>query len=353
MRAIGRKFGFGLLTCLWLLPVAVTPAPANTVRIYVTNSGGDNMHVIDPAARKVVSTVEGIEGAHGVNFSPDGTRVYASNEADHTLDVFEQKTGKLINKVKLSGRPNNIAVAKDGRIVVAIAENQGRLDIIDPVKLARKVSILTNGRLHNTYVTPDSRYAISGSTRTSIVTVFDLAKEQIAWELNLGKGVRPMAIDTNPDGSTRRIYAQLSELNGFAVVDFAARKKIATIEVPNQVGGVEVIHHRLSSPSHGLGVSPDNKTLWVTSIIQNAVFAYALPDLKLIGHVALPQLKVSGRAAMASVPNWVTFTPDNKQIYVSNAAMNAVSAIDMEAMKLLAVIPVGQAPKRINTLVMQ
>lgn len=333
-----------------MLAVAGQPASAATVRVYVTNSGGDNIHVVDPSNHKVESIIKGIEGAHGVAFSPDGTRVYASNEADHTVDVFDQKTGRLTKKVALSGRPNNLAVAKDGRIVVAIAQEPGALDIIDPVKLERKVSIQTKGRLHNTYVTPDSKFAIMGSTRTSMFTVVDLAKEEVAWELNLGKGVRPMTMDVNPDGSTRNIYIQLSQLNGFAVLDFAARKVVNTVELPKD-GGVEVIHHRMDSPSHGMGVSPDNKTLWVTSILANAVVAYSLSDLKPIGRVSLPQIKVPGREPMAAVPNWVTFTPDSKQIYISNAAHNSVSAIDMVAMKELAVIPVGQAPKRIGTLV--
>jgi YVTN family beta-propeller protein len=333
-----------------LLAIAGQPASANTVRVYATNSGGDNLHVIDPSTNKVESIIKGIEGAHGVAFSPDGTRVYVSNEADHTVDVFDRKTGQLSKKVVLSGRPNNLAVAKDGRIVVAIAQDPGALDIIDPVKLERKVSVLTKGRLHNTYVTPDSKYAIMGSTRTSMFTVIDLAKEEVAWELNLGKGVRPMTMDINPDGSTRNVYIQLSELNGFAVLDFAARKVVNTVELPKD-GNVEVIHHRMDSPSHGMGVTPDNKTLWVTSILANAVVAYSLPDLKPIGRVGLPQIKVPGRDPMAAVPNWVTFTPDSKQIYISNAAHNSVSAIDTVAMKELAVIPVGQAPKRIGTLV--
>ncbi len=138
--------------------------------------------------------------------------------------------------------------------------------------------------------------------------------------------------------------------NGFVVLDFAARKVVKTVELPTD-GGVEVIAHRLDSPSHGIGVAPDNKTLWVTSILANAVIAYSLPDLKVIGRVGLPQLKVAGREPMASVPNWVTFTPDSKQIYISNAALNSVTAIDTVAMKEMAVIPVGQAPKRIGTLV--
>jgi len=100
-----------------------------------------------------------------------------------------------------------------------------------------------------------------------------------------------------------------------------------------------------------LASQPDNKVLWVTSIPANAAIAYSLADLKPIGRVNLPELRVTGRNPMASVPNWVTFTPDSKKMYISNAALNAVTAIDTQAMKVLEVIPVGQAPKRIGTLV--
>ena len=78
------------------LLLGVCPATADTVRVYVTNSAGDSIHVIDPATNKVVQVIKGIEGAHGIGFSPDGARVYASNEADTTLDVFDRKSGKLI-----------------------------------------------------------------------------------------------------------------------------------------------------------------------------------------------------------------------------------------------------------------
>ena len=192
-----------------------------------TNSGGDNVNVIDPATNKTVGYLEGIEAAHGVTGSPDGSKIYISNESESTLDVFDAKTYKLIKKVKLSGHPNNIAVAKDGRIVVAIARDPGSLEIIDGNTLTSKVRIQTNGRLHNTYVTPDSKYAIMGSTRTSVFTVVDLQKEEVAWELNLGKGVRPMTIEANPDGSTKRVFVQVSELDGFRDHRLRGRRRMS------------------------------------------------------------------------------------------------------------------------------
>ena len=343
----------GFLGSVALLALAASPASADMVRIYQTNSGGDDVNVIDPATNKTVGYLKGVEAAHGVTGSPDGSRIYVSNESESTLDVFDAKTYQLVKKVKLSGHPNNIAVAKDGRIVVAIARDPGALEIIDGKTLTSSKRIQTNGRLHNTYVTPDSKYAYMGSTRTNILTVVDLAKEEIAWGLNLGKGVRPMTAEANPDGSTKRLFVQVSELDGARVVDFAQKKEIGKIEVPKLPDRPQFIEHRLDSPSHGIGVSPDNKTLWITSIPQNAVFVYDLADLKLKGHVDLPTINVAGRKPMSTVANWVTFTPDGKQIYVSNAANNTVTAIDTAAMKINAVIPVGQAPKRVGTVVTQ
>src|SRR4029077_13756986 len=114
----------------------------------------------------------------------------------------------------------------------------------------------------------------------------------------------------NPDGSTKRIFIQMSDLNGFAVVDFAARKEVARITLPLTKTTFETDAGRQTSPSHGIGVSPDNKTLWVTSIPNNAVFVYSLADLKLMGEVPLPSPNIPGHGQISSVPNWVTFTPD-------------------------------------------
>ncbi len=357
MNSIRAKDCLACLKLLWILfALAALPAAATTARIYVTNSAGDNVHVIDPATNKVVQVIKGIEAAHGVGFSPDGKRVYLSNESDHTLDMVDQKSGKIIKKVRLSGRPNNIAVTKDGgRVVVCIAENDGGLDFIDTGALKLAKTLPLNGRMHNVYVTPDGKYAVAGSVRHKFMAVVDLATEQVAWQVKFDQGVRPMTFETGPDGSTSRIFLQLSNLSGFAVVDFAARKETTRIKFPDQPGGFGVIEGRVGAgaPAHGIGVAPDGKTLWVNSHVANAVFVYALPDLKLFGHAELPQLKLEGRQAIGAIPDWLTFTPDSKTIYVGNSAFNSVVAIDVKTMKVTATIPVGQVPKRMNTLVMR
>jgi YVTN family beta-propeller protein len=315
----------------------VLPLAASSVRILQTNSAGDSVAIIDPATDKVVGEIPGIEVNHGAAAAPDGSRYYISNEAETTLDVVDAKTLRVTRRIPLTGHPNNISISRDGaRVYVAIVQAPGAVDVIDTRSLERVKSIPCKGGVHNTYVTPDGRYVMAGSVVGKMLTAIDQAKEQPVWEMPFDNGVRPMAFEKNADGSTRRIFVQLSNLHGFAVVDFAEHKEAARIALPAAPAGKKPDID--ATPSHGIGVAPDGKTLWVDSSLNNSVYVYSLPDLKLLGGVPV------GRT-----PDWLTFTPDSRKVYVSNAGANSVSAIEVETRKEVARIPVGQVPKRNST----
>ena len=202
-------------------------------------------------------------------------------------------------------------------------------------------TIPVEGAIHNVYVTPDDKYAIGGSIQTSKINVVDTATNELAWTVEMSSGIRPMTIDTNPDGSTRNIYVQLSGFHGFAVVDFNMREEVARIEHP-PVPGEEPHYDGLQgAPAHGLGVSPDGTTLWSTSKVYSSVYIHSLPDLTEIAQVVVGQH-----------PEWITFTPDGKTAYIGTAGDNATVAVDVATMKFVSRIPVGQVPKRIGTAMM-
>ena len=327
---------------------AQNTAAAPKTRLYVTNSAGNTVDVFDALTNNLIQTIEGIELPHGVVFSPDGSRVYISNESESVVDVVDANSGKIIQKVPLDGRPNNLCVSKDGkRILVGIRSAPGELAVIDASSLTQVKSIPVHGGIHNVYVTPDGRYAVSGSIETKTMTVVDLWADQVAWEVNLGSGVRPLAFETNPDGSTRRVFAQLSGFNGFAIVDFAKRAEVGRVKLPDKPSGYGVKEGRLGTPSHGIGVAPDGKSLWIASTVANALFEYALPSLDLLGYAALPEVQSLGQLT-GSVPEWIAFTPDSRTIFVSNSGARSVSAVDVATRKLVSVLPAGEVPKRIN-----
>jgi len=327
----------GIALCT--LSLSGLPAPKLKVRIIQTNSAGDAVDVIDPLTNKVVGEIQGIEVNHGVAVAPDGSRIYVSDEAQSTLDVADGKTLKVTKRIPLSGHPNNIALTPDGRrIYVAITEATGGLDVIDTDSLQDIKTIPIKGGIHNPYVTPDGKYAVAGSILGRTVNVIDVPTNELAWSVSMGQGVRPMAISTNPDSSSKWIFVQLSDLNGFAVVDFSTRKEIKRIQNPDLPPGRETVPQG-ADPSHGIAVTSDGKTLVVNSRLNNALYTYSLPDLKVTGTVFL-----GGKGAA-----WLTLTPDGKTAYVANAVTNDVSVVDIKALKEVALIPVGFVPKRNTT----
>jgi YVTN family beta-propeller protein len=332
------------------------------LRMVQTNFAGDVVSIIDPATNKVVGEIPGIEMAHGINVAKDSSQIYVAQESTASLLVVDGKTLQITKRIPLSGSPNLVQLTPDGkRMYVSInlrwdvvsnfpqlqAEPSGGVDVIDTGSLEKIKTIPIPGGIHDLYLTPDGKYVVAGANRnqvpackcgvsapTNLGSVIDTQTNEIAWTFSMNPAASPMAISKKPDGSTDKIYAQ-NDTHGFRVVDFATHVVSNPVALPD-------IAPALQNPggnSHGIGITSDQKTLLVNSRRNSAVYAYSLPDLKLLGGATL-----SGKGA-----EWLVITPDDKTVYVSNPQTNNVSVVDIATMKETGVIPVGFAPAR-NTV---
>ncbi len=338
-----RAYRLGMpLLALGVLPLAKPVAAQDArVRIIQTNAAGDNVHIIDPATNEVVGVITGIPIPHGVTSHPDGSEYYFSNEVDHTLDVVSTETLRVIAQIPLTDRPNNVAITPDGsKVYVAIA-GAAFVDVID-VRARRNVrSIPTDGGVHNVYVTPDGKHMVAGMIGARSMAVFDTETDEHAWSMEFDNGVRPMAFEKGPDGSTKRVFVQISGFHGVYVVDFARRELVQKLRIP-ELPFTQVDNDALQgSPGHGLAVSPDGSQLWSTSKPNSHLYAWSLPDLEFLGGVAV-----------GHHPDWLTMTPDGRFIYSANAGSNDVSVVDTQTLREVARIPVGQVPKRNHTAIL-
>jgi YVTN family beta-propeller protein len=335
------KWTFAVVT---LVGIVTLPLAAQSGRpvIVQTNSAGDTVMLIDPATDKIVGEIPEAEVAHGAAAAPDGSRLYLSDEALSTVDVVDTRTMRITKRILLSGHPNNIAIHKNGRrAYVAITGAQGGVDVIDLVAQERVKTIRVLGGVHNPFITPDSKYVVAGSTGGSVATVIDTETERPVWSIHFEGGVRPLCFETNPGGSTKRMFVQITNFHGFAIVDWAQKKEVGRITLPEIPVAQRNRDGIQGSPAHGLLIAPDGKTLWSTSKFNSAVYAYSMPDLKYLGDVKV-----------GTVPDWLTFTPDSKKLYVANAHDNTVSVIDVAARKEITRIKVGQVPKRNITAIL-
>ena len=332
------------------------------LRLVQTNFAGDVVSIIDPATNKVVGEIKGIEMAHGITVAKDNSQIYIAQEFTKAVLVVDGKTLQVTKRIALSGDPNLIQVTPDGKTMyVSInlrwdvvsnfpqlqAEPSGGVDVIDTASLEKIKTIPIPGGIHDLYLTPDGKYVVAGANRnqvpackcgvsapTNLGYVIDTQTNEIAWTWTMSPAASPMAISKKPDGSTDKIYAQNGGDNGFRVIDFDTRVVSSFVKLPDIAPALQN-----RGGSHGIGITSDQKTLLVDSGRNSAVYAYSLPDLKLIGSAPL-----SGKGA-----NWLVITPDDKTVYVANPETNNVSVVDIATMKETAVVPVGFAPSR-NTM---
>jgi YVTN family beta-propeller protein len=329
---------------------------ASKLRILQTNFGGDSIQIIDVATNKVIGEIKGHEGVHGIVTSPDGNRIYISSEAENAVVVIDGKTLQTSKTIPLSGNPNLIDITPDGKYIYAAISPTwddlsefpvlkpgptGGIDVIDTTTF-KNIKTVKTGPIHDLYVTPDGKYVIAGTSRgmrpaPHKFLVVDTKTNEVAWDMTMNPAPNPMAMSKKPDGSTDKVYTQNGRDNAFQVIDFDTKKIVNAVKLP-ELPQAEQNEHGPPAPTHGLWVTPDQKSLVIISRLNSSVYKYSLPDTKLSG-----SLKLSGLGA-----GWMTITPDGRRVYIGNEHSNTVSAVDLASMKEIATIPVGIVPARNN-----
>src|SRR5207237_3084574 len=140
-------------------------------------------------------------------------------------------------------------------------------------------TIALRGGIHALNVTADGKYVVAASSRggrppANLMNVIDSRTNEVTWSLVMNPAPSPMAISTNPDGSTKWIFAQNGTLNGFSVIDFASQAKINEVKLP-EIPAEKQNRHGGPSVSHGIMLTPDEKTLLVNSRLNSTLYAYS------------------------------------------------------------------------------
>src|SRR5579862_5206836 len=253
----------------YLLFLLAIPVLASSTHIYVANSNGDNITIIDPATDQVSGAIKVSRNPHGIVPSPDGKRFYISSEGQDVLDVVDRATSKVIRSVPVGSRPNNVAITPDGQRVYVCIRGESWVDIVDTASLEKVKSVPVGRAPHNVYCTPDGKWMLATSMGDQKLTAINIKTEQPEFEIPVGGVPRPLAIESGPGGAPGRLFVQLSELHGFAVVDFASRRVTGRVLLPDARPGAKPLIPQTFS--HGIGVAPDGKTLWVTSLLDDSV----------------------------------------------------------------------------------
>ena len=113
--------------------------------------------------------------------------------------------------------------------------------------------------------------------------------------------VRPMAFEANPDGSTKRMFAQATGINAVWVIDWTSRKVVDMLWPPALPAWKQNADGIQTGDMHGLEVLPNRSAVWASSRLDSRIYGWTLPGLKYIGAVEV-----------GPTANWMTPTPDSR-----------------------------------------
>jgi YVTN family beta-propeller protein len=316
------------------LALSAPAASARTI-LYVGNSTGDDVAVIDVATQKMITKIKVGQTVHGICPSSDGRRAYVTVESTNAVQVVDTSSHTVIDTIPLPGRPNECAVTKNGRYIVVPLLAPANSAVI--IETSTKQIVKTLPLIH-----PHNCFAPEGGSDVAIwceerdrwrINRIDMTRMEYSDFVNVAGDPRPFIVTADE----KTIFTALSGLHGFATID-----RTTGMENMVSLGAMPLMACRIepaNTPTHGIERTPDRKKLWVTSVANGAIYVYDIASKKLG-----PQVKIG------ACPNWIAFSEDGKYAAVSNADDDNVSIMDARTAKELARIPTGNAPKRLHII---
>ena len=136
-----------------------------------------------------------------------------------------------------------------------------------------------------------------------------------------------------PISSRDRVYTADQTSNTVSVIDPSSNKLLGVIKLGDPLPGALSPLYRGQLLVHGLGYSPDSKTLAVVSVASNSVTL-----------VETATNKVRGTIYVGRSPHEAFFTKDGSELWVTVRGENYVSVIDPIQMKEIRRITIANGP---------
>ncbi len=326
-----RLLSVAAILCLFVAGLPAQDAAKGRHKLYVTNSAGDDVTVVDVATHKPIGRIVVGTHPHGIAVPTAQDVILVSIEGSKPGELvwIDPARDTVVRRMPIGPAPNAHAVTPNGQFAY-VPVSDGYYEVID-LKQAKIIErIFTGGRPHNTLCSADGQHmylAPMGAPKK--VTIVEVATHKPIAAIPFTSVVRPVALTRDE----QRLFAEVDGLVGIEMADVAARKMIE--RVPAELTPDKI---KVPSRSHGLGIRPDQKEVWECDVHHQEVHVYDITG-------ARPRQIAT--VAMPGDVYWLTFSPGGEYCYVSVLTANEVAVVDTATKQLVTRIPVGKSPKRL------
>lgn len=302
-------------TVIATIPVGATPfgiaVTPDGSRVYVSNSTGGSVSVINTSTQSVTSTITSLVGTTPVGISVDatGTYAYVANYASGTvtrITVGSGTTSAIDISATVSGDcnwPLNIALTPNGSTLYVACQDNGRV-ISAPVSGGSGTGTVWMGA-GSTFPTDvalsaDGTALVSSLSGSNQAFVIDGSGSSF---VSVTAG--PYAVAVSPTTGLAYLAGQTS--GAISVVNTTTRSTVgSTIAVGGQLSDI--------------AITPDGTTALVAVLDQDAVRV-----------INLGSGEVTGTIQVGDGPQSLTISHDGRYAYTANRYDNTVSVIELES----------------------
>lgn len=201
-------------------------------RLYASHQ--TQVEVIDTTTDKVVGTITGTGGVHGIAIANDLNKGFISDGGDNDVTVFDPRTLKVLSKVKTGQNPDAIIYEPVSHRVYTFNGRSSDATAID----ARTGNVITasipmGGKPEFAQVDGKGRIYVNNEDKNEI-TVVDAANALVARRYSIAPCDSPSGLAMDPKG---RLYS-VCENKLMIVSDPAAGKVLAQVPIGGGVDGV-------------------------------------------------------------------------------------------------------------------
>ena len=286
------------------IPVGTSPSgiafDSENGSLFVTDSGSNNVTVIDGATNKVTGSIGGVGQEPGaIAFDSSNGYLYAtsvnSSYPASAVALINGSTNKAVGSIPIyyPSDPSLVGIAfdvKNGHVYVSTTSNAGP------------------------------------NAGTNNVTVINGATNSVSGSIYVGPGDAESASGVGVDTENGNVYVANSLGDNVTVIDAATDEVIGSVRTGDDVGGV--------------GFDSANGCVYVNGFFTNVTVI----DGSTNQDVAWLQTGANGAYSYTS-PEDVAFDSENGYVYVTDSTHNNVTVIDGATNKVVAWIPVGSDPK--------
>lgn len=234
------------------------------------------------------------------------------------LQCVDLTTEKLLWEKMYEGGCDRMAMAPDGKLIYLPSLEKEHWNVVDAKTGEVITKIFSNSGAHNTLYGADGTKVYLAGLRTATLGVADANTHSVIKQVGpFSAAVRPFTIN----GDQSMCYVNVNGLLGFEIGDIRTGKKLHRVEVQGFSRGPVKRH---GCPSHGIGLTPDEKEVWLCDAFNRRIHIF--------DNSVMPP-KQGESIELRDEPGWITFSLDGKYAYPSTGEV-----IDVKTRKVVATL---------------